>query len=94
MFYWFMTFILVVFLMKVMCSMGCLHDLGFCCRLNVRSSHYCNHLEGKKIKSGLRITRTGQFTVIHDQKRRRRNTNDKDSERDRIGEKKDVQRPQ
>jgi hypothetical protein len=49
-------------------------------------------LKQKKIKLGLRITRTGQFTVIHHQKRRRRNTNDKHKEKE--GEKKDVQRPQ
>jgi hypothetical protein len=54
--------------------------------LNVLFSHYCNHLEEEK-KLGLRITRTGQFTVIHHQKRRR-DTNDKDKEKE--GEKRDV----
>ena len=66
----------------------------FCFKLNIHSSHYCNHLEEKKIKSGLRITRTGQFTVIHHQKRKAKHTNDKDMERESEGEKKDVQRPQ
>jgi hypothetical protein len=47
----------------------------------------------KEIKSGLRITRTGQFTVIHHQKRRRRKTNDEKRTKERR-KKKDVQRPQ
>ena len=60
------------------------------------TSYDYKHLKSKnEIKSGLRRTRTGQFTVIHHQKKRREektNYAKRMNRREREGEKEDVQR--